>query len=209
METYTHWIPTSSPATSIPINDANSVFYPYSEDHAIQQSASSWVYYASTDPAEFQTLPSSDLINGLKLDPSMMFPDASPAFPARNDDELFNSVTKTLLQQNSNDFAIASENLTTNEDQNTFHKSSAMLSSPAFVNDGSRSKYTTTLLKSDKHMKWYPPLLPSVLNHQGVIVRRASHNSRDGSERITVHMRSLDDGYKYPSHLSILTHYSQ
>ena len=48
-----------------------------------------------------------------------------------------------------------------------------------------------------KREKWYPPLLPAIIKRGDVVVHRASQNSRDGSERITVHMKSLEDGYKW------------
>lgn len=53
------------------------------------------------------------------------------------------------------------------------------------------------LVKASKREKWYPPLPASIIERNDVVVHRAAQNSRDGSERIAVRMKSMEDGYRW------------
>lgn len=84
--------------------------------------------------------------------------------------------------------------------RSTYFTSSPMMIAPKIEPIGEKDaewKLPQSASKTLKRDKWYPPLLPSIIARDDVMVHRAAQNSRDGSERITVHMKSIEDGYRW------------
>eukprot|EP00210_Caulerpa_lentillifera_P003460 g3302.t1 len=178
-EAYPRWFSSSS------VHQSNDLDFLYSN-----QQIPIDLMYESMGPAELPVSSAGNLIDGFRLDSQMTFPESQSIHSVSKEDEFSKSLTNTVVQQQRpNDVVVASEFYTPVVTHNAIRRSSIM-------HELSRSRDTKGA-KTEKEVKWYAPLLPSILKSQEVTVRRASHNSRDGSERITVHMRSLEDGYKW------------